>query len=70
MVDQVDKLHPGHPILHESNHSMLIFKIRNAIPKLKVKSISLPETTEMREKFKTRVAEHINSGTGPKIDIL
>jgi hypothetical protein len=57
MVDQVDKLQLDHPIIHESNHSMLIFKIRNVIPKLKVKSISLPETPEKREEFKKKVAE-------------
>lgn len=69
MVDQIDKLHPGHEVLHESNHSMLIFKIKNAIPKLRTKMISLPEP-ERREEFKAKVAEYISAGTGPKIDIL
>ena len=69
MIDQVDKCDPQHDIYHESNHSMLIFRIRNAIPKLRVKTISLPETEEKREQFKTKVSEYIAAGTGSKIDI-
>ena len=56
MVEQIDKLQEGHDVVHESNHSMLIFKIKNALPKLRVKTISLPEP-ERREEFKAKVAE-------------
>ena len=48
MVEQIDKLHPRNDIINESNHSILIFKIRNSLPKLRVKTITLPETPEKR----------------------
>ena len=70
MVDQIDKLHDGHDILHESNHSILIFKIRNALPKLRIKTITLPETDEKREDFKNKISHYIASGSGSKINIL
>ena len=49
---------------------MLIFKIKNALPKLRIKSLALPESESDKVKFQDLVKEHINVGTGRKIEIL
>lgn len=61
MVDQIDRRQEGHDIYHESSHSMLIFRINDCLPKLRVRSLSLPETEEDKEKFKEKVAEYLNN---------
>ena len=70
MVEQIDRRQENHEIYHESAHSMLIFKIKNALPKLRVKSLALPDSENDKIKFKELVKGHINVGTGRKIDIL
>jgi hypothetical protein len=55
---------------HESPHDMLVFKIKKHLPKLKIKSVMLPETVEARKEFEERVGKLIDEGVGTKIDIL
>jgi len=59
MVDQIDRRQDNHRNYHESSHSMLIFKIKDCLPKLKVKTLSLPDKEENNERFKSKVAEYL-----------
>ena len=71
MIDQIDKRQENHDIYHESSHSMLIFRINDCLPKLKIRTLALPETDENKERFKEKVLEYLNATPDqPKIDAM
>ena len=49
---------------------MLIFKIRNMLPKLRLKSLSLPDSEEDRTKFKELIKPLLENSEGFKLDSL
>ena len=57
-------------VQHESPHSLIVFRIKKTLPKLKHYSLQLPETEEMKEKLAVRVGELVREGVGTRIDVL
>ena len=52
---------------------MLIFRINDALPKLRVKTLRLPDSTADKEAFRSKVAHYVAEGMAAgkhKLDIL
>ena len=49
---------------------MLIFRIKKQLPKLKIRSICLPTDKEALEKLGNEISTELDTGVGPKMDVL
>jgi len=50
---------------------MLIFRIKDCLPKLKVRTLSLPDKEEDKDRFKAKVAEYMDANPEqPMMDAL
>ena len=57
-------------IFHESSHSMIIFKVKKELPRLKVSTVQLPTDKAGLDALGAEIAKEIDIGVGTKLDIL
>ena len=70
MVKEIKRRDTSADVFHESPHSVLIFKIKKRLPRLRVPMLMLPGNDEAKTKFTDALKVELANSVGDKLDVL
>lgn len=70
MVTEVKRRDANAEVFHESPHSILVFKIKKRLPKLRIPMLQLPEDAATKQKFMEALKVELDKGVGDKLEVL